>query len=535
MKTKNTVINLLLVVILILPLAACGRKSSSKDKAPTASPTPLTLDLEPRITHVPITPMPGFSAPDPGCEIAFPTEERYHYDMDLTLDSVHRTVSGHVVLDFFNDSEDAWDKLCLRDYSSQYKDAVTAGYSVFRFTTNGALTEITGVTDGRDNTALTITRDEDVSVVWVPLAKPLAPGENMRLTYDFTATIPTVKDRYGAQTGIFNVTNFYPILAEYADGEWSRYPYFQTGECFYSEIADYHVKLTVPSKYTVVSTGTETEKKTAGDTTVYTLDAPCVRDFVFCAGDTFGLATKEVEGVRVNVFYNKLLHTEAQTENACEKCFEAAEESFAAFGEAFGRYPYEELDIVLAEIEAGGMEYPNLVIITDWMFFTENPDERLFYSYEAQIIIAHEIGHQWFMGIVGSNSGEEPWLDESFASYTESVYNAYRMRLDHTPYYRSLTPHELTPGKDFPLNRGYFDFGNDETYVHAIYALGAEVLNELEDILGEENFHAVIREYVRRNAFKNAETADFFEVLFSCCGTENAEINELLEIAFDLP
>ncbi len=483
-----------------------------------------------------------FSVPEPGCAIEFPTRPLYHYDMDLRLNEADHSVSGHVDFTFYNDSADDWDRLCLRDYPSLFIDPEVVGYDIAT-ETNAALTEITNISDGRDGSALDYVREEDLSVLWIALPEPLAPNAEMTLSYDFTATVPTVADRFGVEAGVFNVTNFYPILAEYVDRDWSHAAFYSMGECFYSEVSDYEVRLTVPAGYIVVSTGTETGVTDDGETWTYCFDAPCVRDFVFSASGSFVLEGKDIDGVHVNVLYNRESQPADDMGPAVEASFLAAGDSLAAFGEAFGRYPYEELDIVLAPIDAGGMEYPNLVIISDqycepWDYggyLTDyDPYEQL------KVVIAHEIGHQWFMGIVGSNSGMQPWQDESLASYTELVYaeslgeevgNGYGIA-----YFDLSDPiivKELEFWNVFPLNRSYYDYPDPDSYVFSVYSIGQIVLYQMEEILGREEFHAVLREYVRRNAFTNADPASFFEVLYAFAGTDNDALNALIETAFD--
>jgi aminopeptidase N len=231
---------------------------------------------------------------------------------------------------------------------------------------------------------------------------------------------------------------------------------------------------------------------------------------------------------------------------------EAARYALAALGEAFGRYPYEELDIVMTPMTAGGgMEYPNLIQIGDSMFVyghQENPNGGAMF-YDLQTTVAHEIGHQWFMGIVGSNSGMEPWLDESITSYSECVFEEYRARLkdpDATPVTVERLGRKSTDMADvtqlkymmergmIPFNQSYFEFNSDDDYIIAIYQSAQRALYQMEEILGRKEFHSVLREYVRRTAFTNATTADFFEVLFEYAGTDNDILNQLIANTFDL-
>ena len=587
MKRGKKLLSLLLILAMVVTMTACGTEKDTKKNETNATPTSaLTDEAKPTATATPTeeptpaptnTPTPAPTVepwPAKGCDILFPERELYHYDMDLQLDPENRTVGGHVVFTFYNDSEDSWNELCLRDYSSLFIDAKTAGYDPKRYTPNGALTEITNVSDSRNEGALDVERDKDVSVVWLKLKTPLAPGETMTLAYDFSAKIPTVPDRYGVYEDVYNVTNFYPILAEYDKNGWSHEGFINCGECFYSEVSNYDVRLTVPKGYLVATTGTESDKKEEGDTIVYTLKAPCVRDFVFSASDRFVVHEADYDGVHVKLMYNRKLDSETiwsvdspikvDMSDAVTATMDAARDSLAAFGEALGRYPYDELDIVIAKIDAGGMEYPNMIIITDEEIYPigvfnysddmqgdKEPDAKDFTPSFEQLTtcVAHEIGHQWFMGIVGSNSGMEPWLDESITSYTELIYEEYlwaKSGKGDKPIYLMRHSRQTTDLCDvtqlkymmqrgmIPLNQSYYEFKEDSDYISAIYQEGQTTLYQMEEILGHDEFQSVLREYVRRNAFTNSTTARFFEVLYEYAGHDNEDLNKLIGNMFDL-
>ncbi len=589
MKRMKRILCLLLACVMVFGLAACAKDEDNSGAKKRATPTeavtpggepgkqgedPGTPTNEPTPTEIPATPTPTplptiAPWPEENCEIRFPDRELYHYDMDLKLNTKDQTVGGHVEFTFFNDTSESWSELCLRDYSSHFTDIKTAGYDpeMYKTEINGAVTEIMNVLDGRDGRNLDYAREyEDASIVWIPLSTPLAPGEKMTLSYDFTAKIPSVPDRYGYYEGVYNITNFYPILAEYDQNGWSHESFINCGECFYSEVSNYDVRITVPSGFLVASTGTEVAKTADGDTDTYTYYAPCVRDFVFSASDAFVKKEAVCDGVKVNLYYPTLMDGDEywasgpfgnQMQYAADTTLKAAEDALAAFGEAFGKYPYEELDIIISRIDAGGMEYPNLIIITDQechpvVTFDDMAGEDgeltpKFFSLET--CVAHEIGHQWFMGIVGSNSGMEPWLDESITSYSECVFEEYRAWLndpDATPVTverlgrRSMDMADVTQLKYMmergmiPFNQSYFEFNSDDDYIIAIYQSAQRALYQMEEILGRKEFHSVLREYVRRNAFTNATTADFFEVLFEYAGTDNDTLNQLIANTFDL-
>ncbi len=536
-RFKIKAVSMLLLVSLV---SSCAHKEPELSSAVSTLSAETILELPAETTpdfvelpsdmsqQVPVVPVGdnGFTAPEEGFEITRPDRELYHYDMDITFDPENNTVGGHVIFTFYNDSEDTWDKLCLRDHSAMYTDTEAIGME-WLTGCNAAYTDIENITDMREETSLEYTRDEDISVIWVELTTPLEPCERMTLEYDFTATIPSVPDRDGVYQGVYNVTYYYPILSEYRDGEWAHSAYYINGDCNYSEVSDYDVRITAPSDYILVTAGTETDREEEGDLTTYTYYAPFVRDFVFCASKEFEVVEGDWENVHINVVYST--ETEHITEDYIDGILLTSQESLQAFSDLFGRYPYEELDVVVSPVFAGGMEYPSLVIVDSPRVDPVNLD-----PVGPKRIVVHEIAHQWFFGIVGSDCYSEPWLDESFASYAECLFMTYYADI----YGESVTGNaalDITNeyyASSFPLNRSYYEF-DESTYVMDVYQRGAMVLMELERIVGRDEFMAVIREYIRRNAYTNATTEDFFEVLYDCCGTDNEELNAIIDIAFD--
>ena len=477
--------------------------------------------------------------PDKGCKIEFPDGEVYDYTMDLKFDPQEQTIGGHVSLDLYNDSEDPWNELCMRDYPSLFDDMKV--YAV-KVKDGGGITDIDKMADSRTG-GLEFERDPaDKSVIWIKLVKPLAPGEHMTLTYDFLTLIPNNPDRFGVSGGIYNVTNFYPILAEYVDGSWSHEPYFNIGECFYSEIANYHVTIEAPQGFVFAATGEEVSSEKHGGKETFRFESPFVRDFVFSTSAFFDKKTEDIGGVKVNLFYSKDKPANYDMTETSDKCFNVAESSLKAFGEAFGKYPYGELDIVLSPLKVSGMEYPNLVLVSNDLC---HENARVFEPFDQlENCLAHEIGHQWFMGIVGSNSGAEPWLDESVTSYTELVYYEYlggKVFDDHIQGYRTedrdlrqidrdkeredgILEENISPYLDIP----YSKFPTDAYYTAYIYDTGKAFCYQMEEACGREEFHGALRAYVQRYAFRNANTGDFLRVLFGCVGQDNEKLNGLV-------
>ena len=546
MNKKIKVISLILAASMMLSVAGCklnpGKPDDTKETT-TKATTEQTEDTKKPLETIETSESSESSEaansgkyPEKGCAINFPKEDRYLYKMNLTLDDKKNTVGGHVDVTFFNNSDEAWDKLCLRDYPSLFKNPKDAGYDA-GVETHGAISDINNIVDGRSGASINMERDKDVSVVWFPLATKLAPGEKMTLSYDFTATIPTAADRFGVYDGVFNVTNFYPILAVYTKDGWSHERFYGPGECFYSEIADFDVKLTVPSDMVILSTGLENGETQNGDSKTVSIYAECVRDFVFCGSKEFKLVEGDYKNTHIRVAYTEEDNADFYKEMA-DISLKASVDSLEALGSAFGEYPYKDLEVIYAPIAAGGMEYPNLVIIDKIQPFSDLPDQdnSMMIQQMADSVISHEIGHQWFMGIVGSNSGTQPWLDESLASFTEYVYEkkvygdkSWGVVIDDGSFtFDDTTDNKEEDKREIPINQGFYDYKNEWTYISAVYYRGKSFYQRLYDILGEEEIYGILREYVQRFAFKNADQMDLFNILYEYVGTDNEEVNKLI-------
>ena len=186
---------MILVSAMLLVMASCSKEKEETTKKkkktkkttettettettdePTFYPTTDMSDEPTDTTGAPTDTTPGpvgttgtngllIDVPEAGCAIEIPSEERFFYTMDLTMDAEARTIGGHVDFEFFNTSDEDWDQLCFRDYPSLFIENKNVG-AKNGTTLNGALTEIENITDGRDQSTLEYTRDEDVSVVW---------------------------------------------------------------------------------------------------------------------------------------------------------------------------------------------------------------------------------------------------------------------------------------------------------------------------------------------------------------------------------
>ena len=441
--------------------------------------------------------------------------KRAVYTMDLTLDTDAHSIGGSLTVDVTNYSEDDWDLLCFRDYPSLFtKDYEFAG------PLDGEISEISNIRDKDNDDELGMERSqEDVSVFYVELEDDIEPGETRHISMEFVSYVPELADRFGYVNDTYNLSNFYPILAVYEDGDWVAHPYVYMGECFYSLVADYHVTFNIPSDMTLACSGEET-KLDDGEWSVYATE---VRDISAVIAEGFEVVTGEIDGVAVNCYYT-------EDKEWAEIAVDVGIRSIEAFSEAFGPYPYPEIDIIQTELFSGGMEYPSIILI--YKDFEANPDPGATLS----IVVAHEIAHQWFYSLVGDDQYDEAWLDESFASYAEYVYMETYMDEDKVAARVSGMQDVWMGGSDFnvrydelQLNRSYDDFPDDNSYVLTVYKYGQVFLYRLREAMGEEDFTAMMKAYVKEFSHKVATSEDFVEYVHIYAGDDD-EVEKLLEI-----
>lgn len=441
--------------------------------------------------------------------------KRAVYTMDLTLDTDEHSIGGSLMVDVTNYSEDDWDSLCFRDYPSLFtKD--------FEFvdSLDGKISEISNIRDKDNDEELTMERSqEDVSVIDVKLEDPIKPGETRRISMDFISYVPEVPDRFGYMNDMYNLSNFYPVLAVYEDGDWVAHRFVYMGECFYSLVSDYYVTFHLPTDMTLACSGEETKI----DDGKWSVAATNVRDISAVIAEGFAVVTDEIDGVAVNCYYT-------EDKEWADIAVDAGIRSIEAFNDAFGSYPYPEIDIIQTELFAGGMEYPSIVLIYRGFEANPNPDETL------SIVVAHEIAHQWFYSLVGNDQYDEAWLDESFASYAEYVYMETYIDVDKVASRVSRMQDVIMGGSDFNveddelrLNRPYDDFPDDNSYVHTVYNFGQVFLYRLREKMGDEDFTAMMKAYVEEFSHKVATSGDFVEYVHIYAGDDD-EVDELLEV-----
>ena len=451
--------------------------------------------------------------------------ERYRYDLQVDVHAItpeeaeqeYLKLSLHEEATFFNPEDTEWDRICLRDYAQMHLEEcrqMEPGIST------DADTVYSNITDSRDGSSPALTRDEDSSVIWLNLETPLQPGEQMTLSLDYS--FPVTDMSFGTRINysfsdsfnknpVYGLGNFYPILAGRIDGEWDTSPDIPSGECFYSPCSDYHAAVKVPHGWQVIGSGEEKQTGTEGDQDIWEVDAENVRDMALAAAAELQMSEKEAAGVTVRSWYYANHETEGQVMQ------EAAANAVEAYSAYYGDFPYASLDCVETGLFPGGMEYPQLVFIGEDLLQYYSMEEQLMEKEPTslEVCTAHEVGHNWFYGVVGNDEYNDAWIDEGFASFSEQIYLKYICENGFVNYDFSWEEQKqrLKQSLDFMGWDGQIDLpaGEFQDYVSSVYTGANYYLISLQEAIGEEAFHEMVRKFYSEFRFREASTEDFIE------------------------
>lgn len=342
-----------------------------------------------------------------------------------------------------------------------------------------------------------VLEDIDKTTLVIPLDETFLASKSVEINMQYELTLPNINHRFGYGNNAINLGNFYPIACMYENGEFVTNPYSPNGDPFYSELSNYLVKITYPNGYTLANTGYETNKVALGDKkTTSTLKAQAVRDFTMVLSDKFEVKSANVGDTLVNYYY--------YDDDQADKSLETATQALETFTDIIGDYPYSTLSVVETNFVHGGMEYPNLVYVSDNLSNYEDYTN----------VIVHEIAHQWWYGMVGSNAFKNGWLDEGLTEYTTALfYEAnpeYEVELEDimgnalTAYTMFVDVYESVFGTvDTSLTRTLNDYNTEPEYVYMAYVKSMLLFDSIRDLIGDKKFFKALSYYFEENKMTN--------------------------------
>ena len=332
----------------------------------------------------------------------------------------------------------------------------------------------------------------------VVLPELLVEDATAEVAVEFVTKIPPLAASFGHDEGVAYLGLWHPVLAVHDAEGWRLSPPTSVGEPYFSEAADYNVELTLPRDLTVASTGARADTRGSGDLRTLAYEAESVRDFALAIGEDLATTSREVGGTTVNV------HHRPDSAARAERVLDLAAESLAYFSELYGPYPYPELDVVDAPVGTGA-EFSTLVFAD-----VAAAEEDL-----LDVVVPHEVAHQWWYVQVGSDQHEQPWLDEALATYSEWLFAGDAA----TRFPETTTP---TASLSSPVSA----FPDLASYQQTTYLYGAQLYRDLAREIGEETLIRGLRSYAQEHRFGTATDEDLVASLSEAAGADLAPFFE---------
>jgi hypothetical protein len=451
------------VLVLVAALVAAALVVSDRRSVPVATTVPDA------------TTGPAPTPADDGCPAgrAAPDPDRPVVDLSFSLAEDRRTVTGTERVVFTPDL--ATDELVFRLVANSPGSA-EAGTSTSVDAVRGA---------GLGSSGYEAAGAAGPGGLYVvPLRALLAAGESVSVELDFTLSLGAAGfERFGTADGVSWWASGAPLLAWEPGVGWARDAFVPlSGETTSSPVADTTVTVEAPAGLTVLMTGDQQPPSEPLDgRRTWTSREPVARDVSVAVGE-FTTAGTEVDGVRVTTGVLPADGGEGEAGELAEDTAEAIE----ALTARLGPFPYATVTVPLLGEYGGGIEYPSSILLAS----------------DDGSVLVHEVAHMWFYGMVGDSQFRDPWLDESFASYAESVAQE--------PDPARVEALLARPG-DVGASMGAFP--DDRSYLTAVYGKGAAMLLTARQAAGPEAFDAALRCYIDAQAWTTATPADVARAL----------------------
>lgn len=483
------------------------------------------------------------------------SQQRVDHQIEVRLDDVAHMLHGRQAFTYHNNSQFPLDTLWIHLWPNAYRDRRSAlsrqlahdGNLGLHFANDQDRGWIDSLGFRQGETMLTWgyhPRHADIG--WIKLPEALQGGASITITTPFRVKVPDSRfSRLGHTGQAYHITQWFPKPAVFDQDGWHAMPYLTQGE-FYSDFGRYDVRITLPANYVVGATGLlqdAPEEQAWMDLRAQTtgVDAPqgdpsgfppsdsrmktlhfvqdSVHDFAWFADKRFivrkGSVILERSGREVTTW---ALFTPRNARLWEGTAIESLNESVNRYSRWVGDYPYAACTAVDGTISAGGgMEYPMITIIGN-MGSAESLDN----------VIAHEVGHNWFYGILASNERDHPWMDEGMNSFVEKRYMRERYpngglgMVEGVPGMKKLTTHindghRWTSEAMYRLNaRRNLDqaiegCSHDYTQINygtIVYAKSALVFDQLFAYLGDELFDRCMQAYYEEWKFRHPQPED---------------------------
>lgn len=485
-------------------------------------------------------------------------QNRADYQIHATLDEQDTTVTGDVSIAYTNNSPEKlpylWLQLDQNLFNPDSRGAATTPISGDRFDVKGFsrggyhIESVSVTYGGKTYNVTPVITDARMQVRLEEPVKPNGDKITVRVKYHFAIPVYGA-DRMGrlaTSNGIvYEIAQWYPRMCVYDDIQsWNTLPYMGLGE-FYCEYGNFDYYLTAPAGMTVVASGdlqnpqevltplevSRLEQARKSDATVMIVKQDEVgkpemrpknsgnltwhfkmensRDVSWAASRAFiwDAAKVNLPSGRPAIAMSAY-PVESAGQDAYGRSTEYLKRSMELYSSRYFEYPWNSA-VSVAGV-ALGMEYPGIIFCR-----SDLKKGNLWGD------VTHEIGHNWFPMIVGSNERRFMWMDEGFNTWINQYSTA---EFNHGEYLdtshsiaRGLTrafAREKDPLMTAPEAINLRDYG----LYYVKTSLGLDLLRNV--ILDSTRFDYAFNTYISDWAFKHPQPDDFFRTMNASAGED---------------
>ena len=263
------------------------------------------------------------------------------------------------------------------------------------------------------------------------------------------------------------------------------------------------IAMTVPAKYVSLSNGVKiSEKKNADGTRTdsWKMDLPYAPYLFFMGVGDFAV-TKDAPYKGKEVSY----YTEPEQAKYAKAVFGETPAMIKFFSEKLGvDFPWQKYSqMVGRDYVSGAMENTTATLHQESAYqnFRQLADGN---SWEETI--AHELFHQWFGDLVTAESWSNLTVNESFANYSEYLWDEFRHGKDHADAHNNEDMQGYLGSGSESKDLVRFRYSDKEDMFDAVsYNKGGRILHMLRNLVGDDAFFASLKNYLTTNKFKSGE------------------------------
>jgi aminopeptidase N len=341
----------------------------------------------------------------------------------------------------------------------------------------------------------------------VTLPAPLAAGDSLKLSLDYTLNMPDIVQGdpnvirpqiFGVANRQVNLVDWYPFIVPHNADGWVLHKPWYYGEHLVYPLADFDVTLrfTDEANLPIVAASAAPEVVSGG--TRYRLEK--ARNFSFSMGRQFRVLNQQVGDVTVYSYYLDDIN-----QPPAQAALDATVKAMQTYTDLFGPYPHQTLSVIQGDFN-DGMEFDGLYFLSRSFYNLYDGTEKTY----LVMVAAHETSHQWWFGRVGNDQAQEPWLDESLAMYCEKLFYEKNYPDDLKWWWSYRVDFYQPTGL---VDTVLYDGGGFTPYTNATYRMGARFLEDLRQQIGDEAFFAFLKDYATQMDGKTSTSADFFRIL----------------------